>query len=78
MPEAAEVYRLGHSQLRVGRTTFATLEGVADSFATVRLTPEQQATFMEKAPTVFVPVTGGPLGAPSLGFQIVEDALAAA
>jgi hypothetical protein len=59
MPEAVEVYRLGHSQFRLGRTTFATLKGVADSIATVRLTPDQQAMFIEKAPTVFAPVSGG-------------------
>jgi hypothetical protein len=85
MPEAVEVYRFGHSQFRVGRTTFATLEGVADSTATVRLTPDQQAMFMEKAPTVFAPVSGGwgSLGSTIARLAIanpaiVEDALAAA
>jgi hypothetical protein len=85
MPEAVEVYRLGHSQFRVGRTTFATLEGVADSIATVRLTPDQQAMFIERAPAVFAPMPGswGSLGSTiarlaTANPAIVEEALAAA
>jgi len=85
MPEAVEVYRLGHSEFRLGRTTFATLEGIADSIATIRLTPDQQAMFIEKAPAVFAPAPGGwgSLGSTlarlaTASPAIVEEALAAA
>jgi hypothetical protein len=59
MPGAEEIFRYGQSQFRVGRKTFAILEGVADSVAVVMLTQEQQAMFAGNAPTVFVRVSGG-------------------
>jgi hypothetical protein len=59
MPEAVEVYRRGHSEFRVERKTFASLEGPADTLAMVNLTSEQQAMFMHAAPRTFVPVPGG-------------------
>jgi len=82
MPEAEEVYRRGQSQFRARRKTFATLEGTADSWAVVRLTPDQQATFVGSA---FAPVSGGEgrLGATVVRLDeakewIVKEALAAA
>jgi len=59
MPEATEVYRWGHSEFRVERRTFASLGGPADTVATLNLTSEQQAVFMDAAPKVFEPVPGG-------------------
>ena len=55
LPGTEEVYRLGQSQFRVKRKTFAILEGVADSVAVVLLTQEQQSMFVGGAPTAFVP-----------------------
>jgi hypothetical protein len=85
MPEAVEVYRRGHSEFRVERKTFASLEGPGDSFAMVNLTSEQQAMFMDAAPRTFVPVPGGwgRLGSTNVVLanateEIVESALAAA
>jgi hypothetical protein len=47
-PEAVEVFRKGRSDFRVRRKSFASLKGHADSAATVQLTPEQQAMFMQR------------------------------
>ena len=84
-PEAAEVFRRGHSEFRVLRKTFASLEGPADSVATIQLTPEQQSMFIHAAPRTFAPVPGGWgwLGATNVMLSyaketIVVSALAAA
>jgi hypothetical protein len=85
MPEALEVNRRGHSEFRVERKTFASLEGVANAVAVVNLTSEQQSMFMNAAPGAFVPAPGGwgRLGSTNVVLAsaegaIVEDALAAA
>jgi hypothetical protein len=77
LPEAVKVYRLGHSAFRVGRATFATLEGPADSIAAVRLTSEQQAMFMHAAPRAFVPVPGGwgRLGSTNVVLSLAKEAM---
>jgi hypothetical protein len=59
MPEATEAYRRGHSQFRVERKAFASLEGPADSVATIYLTSDQQELFVHSAPETFAPVLGG-------------------
>jgi len=59
MPEAKEVYHRGRSEFRMVRRIFASLEGPADSVATIILTAEQQATFLHTAPGVFLPAAGG-------------------
>jgi hypothetical protein len=83
--QAVEVYRWGQSQFCVLRRPFASLAGPADSVATVQLTSEQQALFVDAAPRIFVPApaTWGRFGATNvvLAFAyeaIVESALAAA
>jgi hypothetical protein len=43
----------------VERRVFASLGGPADTVATIKLTSEQQAVFMDAAPRVFEPVAGG-------------------
>ena len=58
-PEAVEVFRRGHSEFRVLRKTFASLEGPADSVVMIQLTPEQQSMFVQAAPRTFVPLPGG-------------------
>ena len=82
-PKAVEVYHRGHSEFRVLRRSFASLQGPADSIATVQLTSEQQAMFIDAAPQIFVPVSGGwgRLGATNVALlyaneAIVESALA--
>jgi hypothetical protein len=59
MPEAEEAYRSGSSEFRVGRKIFARLEGPADSVATILLSSEQQAVFVNLAPRVFTQPAGG-------------------
>jgi hypothetical protein len=71
-----EVYRGGHSEFRVLRRSFATLEGPADSVATIQLTSEQQAMFMHAAPQIFVPPRGsGRLGATSVVLAYANEAI---
>jgi hypothetical protein len=84
-PKAVEVYRWGHSEFRVLRRSFASLEGPADSVATIQLTSEQQASFVQAAPQIFVPPPrcSGLRGATNVVLgcaneAIVESALAVA
>jgi hypothetical protein len=85
MPGAVEVFRYGRSEFRVKLRTFATLGGPGDSVAGVRLTPEQQAMLVSKAPAVFRPALGseGRLGTTDVRLAAVDvvtasDALTAA
>ena len=48
-----------HPDFRVGGKIFATLGYPRNGWAMVKLTPEQQDTFMKAEPKVFVPVKGG-------------------
>jgi hypothetical protein len=59
LPEAVEQAHMGHPDFRVKGKIFATLGYPDERWAMVKLTPEQQTAFMESAPEVFVPVTGG-------------------
>ena len=75
--KAVEVYRWGHSEFCVSRRSFASLAGPADSVATVRLTSEQQALFVDAAPRIFVPAPGtwGRLGATSVVLAYAYEAI---
>jgi hypothetical protein len=77
MPEAKEVYHRGRSEFRVVRRTFASLEGSADSVATIILTAEQQAMFLHAAPGVFLPTPGGwgRLGSTTVRFVQASEAI---
>jgi hypothetical protein len=55
-PGAEEVNGLGYPNFRAGRKSFATIE---NSMAVIRLTRDQQATFVAAAPEIFAPVSGG-------------------
>lgn len=59
LPEAAEVGHMGHPDFRVGGKIFATLGYPDDGFAMVKLTPDQQESFVSGAPAAFAPVKGG-------------------
>lgn len=50
---------MGHPDFRVAGKIFATLGWPDRACAMVKLTPEQQATFIARAPKIFVPVPGG-------------------
>ncbi len=48
----------GHPDFRIGGKVFASLGYPDDDHGMVKLTPEQQRAFLEKAPSVFTPCAG--------------------
>jgi hypothetical protein len=56
MPGTEETNGMGYPNFRTGRKSFAAIE---DSMAVIRLTRDQQATFVATAPAVFAPDSGG-------------------
>ena len=59
LPEAVEDAHMDHPDFRTGGKIFATLGYPDEQWGMVKLTPEQQADFVGKAPMFFQPVTGG-------------------
>ena len=59
LPETSEESHMEHPDFRVGGKIFATLGYPRNGWAMVKLTPQQQDTFMKAEPEVFVPVKGG-------------------
>ena len=59
LPETCEGSHMGHADFRVGTRIFATLGHPDDSVGMIKLTPEQQAQLVKRAPKVFAPVPGG-------------------
>ena len=59
MEGAEEGSHMGCADFRVGGRIFATLAAVTQGFGNLMLAPEQQAAFVQEAPEVFLPVTGG-------------------
>ena|SRR5438105_5048079 len=58
IPTAVERSHMNHPDFRVAGKIFASL-GVPDqNWGMVKLTPEQQRTFIEKAPEIFKPCSG--------------------
>ena len=58
IPASVERSHMNHPDFRVAGKIFASL-GVPDqNWGMVKLTPEQQRTFIEKAPKVFKPCSG--------------------
>ena len=58
-PVAVESAHMNHPDFRVGKKIFATLGYPDNAWAMVKLTPEEQQNFLDAAPEVFSPVTGG-------------------
>src|SRR3974377_1287276 len=56
---AEEGSHMGAADFRVGGRIFATLASVKQGYGNLMLTPEQQWTFVEELPEVFVPIAGG-------------------
>jgi len=50
---------MGKPDFRVGGRIFATLASAHQGYGNLMLTPEQQTTFVEELPEVFVPIAGG-------------------
>lgn len=59
MPEAIESSHMGHPDFRVGGKIFATLGHAGADSGMVKLTPEQQESWIDAQPDVFTPVKGG-------------------
>ena len=57
-PGAVESSHMNHPDFRVDGKIFATLGSPDDGWGMVKLTPEQQQTFVRKAPGVFNPCKG--------------------
>jgi hypothetical protein len=58
IPTAIERSHMNHPDFRVAGKIFATLGAPDESWAMVKLTPEQQRAFIEKATKVFKPCRG--------------------
>lgn len=56
---AEEGSHMGNPDFRVGGRIFATLASAHQGYGNLMLTPEQQETFVEELPEVFVPIAGG-------------------
>lgn len=50
---------MGAADFRVGGRIFATLASQAQGYGNLMLSPELQASFVEEAPELFLPVKGG-------------------
>jgi hypothetical protein len=57
LPEATESAHMGHPDFRVAGKIFATL-GKGESWAMVKLTPQQQSAFVQSHPKIFAPFNG--------------------
>jgi hypothetical protein len=56
---AEEGSHMGAVDFRVGGRIFATLASIEHGYGNLMLTPEIQTGFIEDAPDIFLPVTGG-------------------
>jgi hypothetical protein len=58
IPTAVERSHMNHPDFRVAGKIFASLGAADKNWGMVKLTPEQQRAFIEKAPEVFKPCSG--------------------
>jgi hypothetical protein len=58
LPATSEGSHMDHPDFRVGKKIFATIPRPPEPRAMVKLTPEQQASFVEADPLAFEPVQG--------------------
>ncbi len=56
---AEESSHMGAPDFRVGGRIFATLASEKQGYGNLKLTPEQQAEFVQELPEVFLPIHGG-------------------
>jgi len=85
VPGAIEAAHMDHPDFRVNGKIFASLGYPGDGWGMVKLTPEQQRSFMKKAPGMFTPCNGawGVRGATNVHLasakkKILTEALSAA
>ncbi len=58
LPGATESAHMGHPDFRVNAKIFATLHYPDENWGMVKLSPEQQDSFVQSDPNTFVPVKG--------------------
>ena len=58
IPASIEASHMNHPDFRLGGKIFATLGVPDENWGMVKLTPEQQRSFIEKTPKVFKPCSG--------------------
>jgi hypothetical protein len=58
-PGAVEGSHMGHPDFRLNNNIFATLSAQERGFGVLKLTPEQQQSFLADQPQAFSPVQGG-------------------
>ncbi len=58
LPDTLEAAHMGHPDFRVGGKIFATLSPSGQGWAMVKLTPEQQESFISAEPKVFSAFNG--------------------
>jgi len=59
LPQAIESAHMGHPDFRLNNRIFATLSGQEKGCGVLKLTPEQQNSFVTDQPRIFSPVQGG-------------------
>jgi hypothetical protein len=76
LPEAVESSHMGHPDFRLNDRIFATLSAQQQGKGTLKLTIEQQQSFIAEMPTIFEPVQGGwgRMGMTFVDLQQVEEA----
>lgn len=76
LPEAEERSHMSHPDFRVRGKIFATLAYPDDTVGMVKLTPQQQAEYVQADPKAFVPVKGtwGLRGATHVRLKAVKKA----
>jgi hypothetical protein len=74
MEGAIESAHMGHPDFRANGKIFATLHA-GDEFGMVKLTPEQQETFVNQYPTMFAPEAGawGRQGCTRVRLDVAEE-----
>jgi hypothetical protein len=58
IPDAVEQAHMGHPDFRLGGKIFASLGFPNDDYGMVKLTPDEQASFIDQRPKMFQPSSG--------------------
>jgi len=75
LPETTESAHMNHPDFRVGNKIFATLAYPGEDWGMVKLTPEQQQSFIRAEPEVFDPCSGawGRRGATNVRLPLAKE-----
>jgi len=79
LPGAVESSHMGHPDFRLNNNIFATLSAQDRGYGVLKLTPEQQQSFLADQPQAFSPVQGGwgRMGMTFVHLHQADDALIA-